>query len=211
MNIIATTICSIIGIITISIFLNIELSETGSTDFVISVLSTLVTILIGWNIYTIIDVKSSIEKSEERIRSLEKELEEQDARFNSNIEELNEIQKSIQHYGYAITDFIQVYVKLKTDDADFYETYSKSLSALKNFLKTNEKMEWYAEACLKNCEEALNRAEESEKSLEEETKNNIAHHINKIRVCGKKEFEKYWDKILELEKRREKTPPIQLL
>lgn len=73
--IIVSTICSIIGIITISIISNIDLSRTSSTDFVIATLSLLVTILLGWNIYTLIDFKNKINKAKTDYDKLANEIE----------------------------------------------------------------------------------------------------------------------------------------
>ena len=47
---------------------------TAFCTFLVAVLSVLVTVLIGWNIYNVVDFKKHIEKMEVRIKELEKAL-----------------------------------------------------------------------------------------------------------------------------------------
>lgn len=79
MSLICTTsivmILVLIGLIT-----NITFCRMYSPDFIISVLSLLVTILIGWQIYTIINIDKKIA---EHIKDINKQIRE-DIKYNSN-------------------------------------------------------------------------------------------------------------------------------
>lgn len=171
---------------------NLYVSDAG---LLTSVLSILVTVLIGWNIYQVIDIKQEWRENKKYTERLEKELKEAKERLAKE-------QNALKNYGYAITDFCQVYVKLEPEKKDYWSTYCKSLSALKNFLKTNEDLNWYAPACIGNMEGALRKAQELNEICSEEISNDIRTYLDEIRTCPLEGFGSYWQQIEELERRR---------
>lgn len=162
---------------------------------IVGILSLLVTVLIGCNIYQVIDIKQEWRENRKYTERLENEL-------CKAKDRLGKEQNAIRHYGYAITDFCQVYVKLEPEKKDYWSTYCKSLSALKNFLNTNEDLNWYAPACISNMEEALRKAQELNEICSEETSNNIRTYLDEIRTCPLDGFSDYWEKIEYLERKR---------
>lgn len=163
---------------------------------IVGILSLLVTVLIGWNIYQVIEIKQELRENKKYTERLENEL-------CKAKERLGKEQTDIKHYGYAITDFCQVYVKLEPEKKDYWSTYCKSLSALKNFLKTNEDLNWYAPACIGNMEGALRKAQELNEICSEEISNDIRTYLDEIRTCPLEGFGSYWQQIEELERRRD--------
>lgn len=197
-NIILLYISTIVSLSMSIIALCRQYPSSLSFDYsgiIVAIFSFLVTILIGWNIWTVIDVKQEWRENKEYTERLESEL-------NEAKERLGKEQNTIRHYGYAITDFCQVYVKLEPERKNYWATYCKALSALKNFLHTKEDLNWYAPACINNMEEALRRAQESNEICSEEINNDIRTYLSEIRTCSIESFSSYWKDIEELESRR---------
>ena len=124
---------------------------------IVGLLSLLVTILIGWNIYSVLNIKSEWEKYKKKIERMESEfnpkiksmenefnskIEKFDKRLDKEVDEFKKKQENIQNFGYAITDFCQVYTKLSPDKTEYFKTYVKAMNALRNFLKTDEDLSW---------------------------------------------------------------------
>lgn len=162
---------------------------------IVGIQSLLVTILIGWNIYQVINIKQEWERSKEYTIRLENDL-------KKSQEMLRKKQDAFKHYGYAITDFCQVYAKLEPKKEDYWSTYCKSLSSLKNFLKTEEDLDWYAPACINNMKDAIGKAEELKEPCNEQINRDIEQYVNEIRTCPINGFNNYWALIDELERKR---------
>lgn len=180
----------------------LKIDDNGQLDLgfdyigaIVGILALLVTVLIGLNIWTVIDVKQEWKENKKYTERLEKELKEAKERLEKE-------QTAIKHYGYAITDFCQVYVKLEPEKKNYWPTYCKALSALKNFLNTNENLNWYAPACIDNMEAALRKAQELNEICSEEISNDIRTYLNEIRACPLDGFGSYWQQIEEIERRR---------
>ncbi len=204
-SIILTTIC-ICNIFPRSENLNFDYSGV-----IVAILSILITILIGWNIWNVIDMKTYIDKAKNQVEDfysgIKKEQEELDKKItelDKKITELDNKQENIKYFGYAITDFCQVYSKLEPAKKDYFNTYCKSLNALRNFIKTDENLEWYANACISNMSEALRMAKEKNEQCDEETEKNIKEYLDEVRKCQLNGFSKHWNKISELENKRNK-------
>lgn len=180
---------------------------------IVGILSLLVTILIGWNIYSALEIKQewetykgTMEKyimmQNKRINELGNQIIQMENAIETRIQQLNEQQNCFRHYGYAITDFCQVYTKLEPEKKEYFKTYCKSLSALRNFLKTQENLEWYAPACIENMNEALNKANNANETCDAEIKKDIEEQLKEIRLCKIDGFDTYWEKINDVENRR---------
>lgn len=197
-SIILTTIC-ICNIFPRSENLNFDYSGV-----IVAILSILITILIGWNIWNVIDMKTEINNAKKQIEEYHSSTQKKQEELDNKITELDKKQENIKYFGYAITDFCQVYSKLEPDKKDYFNTYCKSLNALRNFIKTDEKLEWYANACISNMSEALRMAKEKNEQCDEETEKNIKEYLDEVRKCQLNGFSKHWNKISELENKRNK-------
>lgn len=171
-------------------------------SYLVSVLGIITAILIGWNIYTVIDIKKEMEIQNKKIEELTSQFQHQENEFNTQIQQLAASYEAFKNYGHAITDFAQVYAKLEPEKKNYFKTYSKSLSAFKNFLKTEESIDWYAPPCIENMEEALKKARELNENYSEEEDKDIKLYVEEIRTCTLDGFNKYWQKITELENER---------
>ena len=206
-----TRVRSIISLLLsiIAIVLSVMRCEPIILDWIgifVGILSLLVTVLIGWNIYNVIDVKKTIEKQNAEIRKMEMSIKTLESSMTVKINELNsKMERSnatLTSYGYALTDFCQVYVKLEPSKKDYFGTYAKALSTIKNFLKTEEDINWYAPTCVENLKEALKLAKEMHEGCSNETELRIKEHLNEIRKCRNVEFNEYWEEILNIEQDR---------
>ena len=171
---------------------------------VVAILSILITILIGWNIWNVIDMKTDIDKVKKQFEDFYSSIHKKQEELDKKITELDKKQENIKYFGYAITDFCQVYSKLEPAKKDYFKTYCKSLNALRNFIKTDEKLEWYANACIYNMSEALRMAKEKNEQCDAETEKNIKEYLDEVRKCQLNGFSKHFEKILELENERKK-------
>lgn len=169
---------------------------------IVGILSILVTVLLAWNIWTTIDLKKEVDTTKKRIESSIREVQQKEEDFNNKIQELHKSHEAFNHYGYAITDFCQVYAKLEPEKKNYFQTYCKALNALRNFLKTNESLEWYAPACILNMREALKKAIESNEACSKEVGEKLDEYMDEIRTCSLAGFNKYWKEIDEIEKER---------
>lgn len=195
---ILTTIC-ICNIFPRSENLNFDYS-----GIIVGILSILITILIGWNIWNVIDMKTDIDKVKKQFEDFYSSIHKKQEELDKKITELDKKQENIKYFGYAITDFCQVYSKLEPAKKDYFNTYCKSLNALRNFIKTDEKLEWYANACIYNMSEALRMAKEKNEQCDAETEKNIKEYLDEVRKCQLNGFSKHFEKILELENERKK-------
>lgn len=184
------------------VYPSVENAEVNYSDIMVGILSILVTILLGWNIYSALELKEEWREYKSKIEKLESALKEQEKIYESNIAQMKREIDTISHYGYAITDFCQAYIKLEPEKKNYLTTYCKLMNSLRNFLKTKEKLDWYAPACVENIKEALNKAEELNEKNTDEIEGQIRRYINEIRICDINGFEKYWEQIQELENRR---------
>lgn len=197
-SIILTTIC-ICNIFPRSENLNFDYS-----GIIVAILSILITTLMGFNIWNVIDMKTEINNAKKQIEEYHSSIQKKQEELDNKITELDKKQENIKYFGYAITDFCQVYSKLEPDKKDYFNTYCKSLNALRNFIKTDEKLEWYANACISNMSEALRMAKEKNEQCDEETEKNIKEYLDEVRKCQLNGFSKHWNKISELENKRNK-------
>ena len=197
-SIILTTIC-ICNIFPRSENLNFDYS-----GIIVAILSILITTLMGFNIWNVIDMKTEINNAKKQIEEYHSSIQKKQEELDNKITELDKKQENIKYFGYAITDFCQVYSKLEPDKKDYFNTYCKSLNALRNFIKTDEKLEWYANACISNMSEALRMAKEKNEQCDEETEKNIKEYLDEVRKCQLNGFSKHWNKISELENERNK-------
>lgn len=197
-SIILTTIC-ICNIFPRSENLNFDYSGV-----IVAILSILVTVLMGWNIWNAIDMRNEIDKIKKQVEDFYSSIHKKQEELDNKITELYKKQENIKYFGYAITDFCQVYSKLDPAKKDYFKTYCKSLNVLRNFIKTDEDLEWYANACISNMSEALRMAKEKNEQCDEETEKNIKEYLDEVRKCQLNGFSKHWDKISELENERNK-------
>ena len=197
-SIILTTIC-ICNIFPRSENLNFDYSGV-----IVAILSILITTLMGFNIWNVIDMKTDINNAKKQVEEYHSSIQKKQEELDNKITELDKKQENIKYFGYAITDFCQVYSKLEPAKKDYFNTYCKSLNALRNFIKTNENLEWYANACISNMSEALRMAKEKNEQCDEETEKNIKEYLDEVRKCQLNGFSKHWDKISELENERNK-------
>lgn len=195
---ILTTIC-ICNIFPRSENLNFDYS-----GIIVGILSILVTLLMGFNIWNAIDMKNEIDKVKKQFEDFYSSIHKKQEELDKKITELDKKQENIKYFGYAITDFCQVYSKLEPAKKDYFNTYCKSLNALRNFIKTDEKLEWYANACIFNMSEALRMAKEKNEQCDAETEKNIKEYLDEVRKCQLDGFSKHWNKISELENKRNK-------
>lgn len=158
----------------------------------------------GFNIWNAIDMKNEIDKVKKQFEDFYSSIHKKQEELDKKITELDKKQENIKYFGYAITDFCQVYSKLEPAKKDYFNTYCKSLNALRNFIKTDEKLEWYANACIFNMSEALRMAKEKNEQCDAETEKNIKEYLDEVRKCQLDGFSKHWNKISELENKRNK-------
>ncbi len=205
-------ICTTVIVMILVLFgltINITFSRLNSPDFAISILSLLVTILIGWQIYSIIDVRKTIEMQNTEISN-----------FRNTINEMNELVENIRqenrtkqkemgkdidaykNYAYAITDFCQAYTKLSPQRDDYFDTYCKILNSLSHFIKTKEDVNWYASTCILNLRYTLDKAKELGEGCNNSKEERINTYIEDIRKCNIKEFKNYWEQINNIEYER---------
>ncbi|MGN0033428.1 MAG: hypothetical protein ACI358_06620 [Candidatus Limimorpha sp.] len=193
---IGTTICIF------NIFPRSDNQEFDYSGIIVGILSLLVTLLVGWNIWTAIDLKNEMKNANKQIDDFYSNIQKKQKELDYKITELNRKQETIKNFGYAITDFCQVYTKLEPPKKDYFETYCKSLSSLRNFIKTDENLNWYANACISNMSEALRLAKEKNEQCDADITKNIENYIDEVRKCQLDGFRKYWNKITELENER---------
>ena len=112
-----------------------ELSVVNSDTFIsalIAVLGLLFTILMGWNIYSVIDVrqyKEEVTKILEETKKREEELNVKEKEFDSKIKQQSDLSEAYTYYGLA-----EVYFGQKR----YVSSYLKYTSAALYFKKANE-------------------------------------------------------------------------
>lgn len=179
--------------------------ENLSFDYlgvIVGILSLLVTVLLAWNIWTTIELKKEVDTAKQRIDDSIREIKKKEEEFNNQTQQLHKDFYAFKYYGYAITDFCQVYAKLEPEKKDYFGTYCKTLNALRNFLKTNEALDWYAPSCIINMREALKKAIEINEVCSKEMDKTLNEYTDEIRTCTLAGFSKYWKEIDEIEKER---------
>lgn len=205
--IITSLISSILAtIIVIALVANFTIERICSPDFIIGVLSLLVTILIGWQIYSIIDVRKTIEMQNTEISNFQNTINDMN-NLVENIRQENrtkqeEMEKDIdsyKNYAYAITDFCQAYTKLSPQKNDYFDTYCKILNSYSHFIKTKENINWYASACIANLRDAFDKAKELREECDNSKEERINTYIEDIRKCNIEEFKNYWEQINDIE------------
>ena len=76
------------------------------------------------------------------------------------------------------------------------------LNAYRNFLKTNEDIEWYSSTCLNNLDIALTKAIEQNDICDENCNKEINDYINEVRKCNLSGFDKHWKRLSAIEQKR---------
>lgn len=184
-------------------------------DASVAVISVLVTILLGWNIAAALGLKKEWdehkaqmnefeEKNRKKLINKSKEFENKAKKIEAKIKKIQKDIDAFQNYGYAITDFCQAFTCLGPPQKNYWEIYCKILNSFRCFLKTKEKIDWYAPACIDNLKEASNRAKSLNEICSQELNNSIDKYLDEIRRCPKNNFKCYWKKILEIEDERKK-------
>ena len=169
---------------------------------IISLLALSTTFALGWNIFTAISLKQEWDKQKEETQKIKEKMQQRRRELDDKIQEMVKRQNAFRFYGYAITDFCQVYTKLEPEKKEYWSTYCKTLNAFKNFLETEESLKWYAPACIKNMKSAKDIAIKLKENCSEEINKDIEKNVNEIRTCKKQGFCTYWEQITILEKER---------
>ena len=172
------------------------------SDTSVAVISVLVTVLLGWNIWTTLDLKNQVERAVRLVNIFGVQIRRHEQNFNNQTMRLTQRLESFQNYGYAITDFCQVYTKLEAEKKDYFSTYCKLLNALRHFIKSEESLNWYAPACIDNMDIALNLAIKKGEKCDNRINRQIEEYVNEIRMCSLDGFNQYWEQIVELENKR---------
>ena len=172
--------------------------------FIVAILSVLVTVLIGWNIYIALDIKKEWEKYKKDIDKYTSDLQNKEKEFKKEINNVKNDLEAFRQYGYAITDFCQVYTKLEPIKENYTDTYCKLLNAFRCFAKSNEKAIWYAPACIDNLKESLKKVHELKELFTEEHEIKISKYIDEIMSISKSELSQYKTEIIKIEEDRKK-------
>ena len=171
---------------------------------IVGILSLLVTVLLGWNIYTALDIKKEWEKYKKDIDKYTSDLQNKEKEFKEEINNVKNDLEAFRQYGYAITDFCQVYTKLEPIKENYTDTYCKLLNAFRCFAKSNEKAIWYAPACIDNLKESLKKVHELKELFTEEHDIKISKYIDEIMSISKSELSQYKTEIIKIEEDRKK-------
>ena len=171
---------------------------------IVGILSLLVTVLIGWNIYIALDIKKEWEKYKKDIDKYTSDLQNKEKEFKEEINNVKNDLEAFRQYGYAITDFCQVYTKLEPIKENYTDTYCKLLNAFRCFAKSNEKAIWYAPACIDNLKESLKKVHELKELFTKEHEIKISKYIDEIMSISKSELSQYKTEIIKIEEDRKK-------
>lgn len=171
---------------------------------IVGVLSLLVTVLVGWNIYIALDIKKEWEKYKKDIDKYTSDLQNKEKEFKKEINNVKNDLEAFRQYGYAITDFCQVYTKLEPIKENYTDTYCKLLNAFRCFAKSNEKAIWYAPACIENLKESLKKVHELKELFTEEHEIKISKYIDEIMSISKSELSQYKTEIIKIEEDKKK-------
>lgn len=143
---------------------NSNVDDDIAFDFlgeIVGVLSILVTVLIGWNIYNALGIDTRTKKIEEKNRNIIRDTEDALVKIQQKtknaLEETERRRLSTEEYCIGCIDFIQGFTLLNDDsDKRYLQKYMMFTSAIFHFLKSGEQISENIETCLKNMEDCLN-------------------------------------------------------
>lgn len=164
---------------------------------IVGVLSLLVALLIGWNIYNALDLNKKISDSIKKNKTMR-----EDIRLSFIDLESRRIQT--EEYTMGITDFVQGFAMLggNSDSVNYMRAYRVFVSSILHFTRCDNQVHENINTVLKNMTVCLNSTNTSEfKNIGDEA--SFYGAINEIMECNSKEFtQEQRDKFVELENRR---------
>ena len=175
-------------------FLYQKLGGEHKITFDASVLGVLVTILIGWNIWSAIDINKKVEETKCKIDeikvSVEKDLLDIQRRTNKAIDNCNKNIDSNEEYNMACTDFVQGLIYYNdTSDSRYMMKYKIFTSALMHYLRSDNQIHQQIDACLINMENCLTLQEKSLVSKRTRIDNiGLDNAVEEILTSPSKEF-----------------------
>lgn len=101
------------------------------TGIIVGILSILVTILIGWNIFTVLDVKKEWKETQKKHRIFEEKMRYESVRIKQNIENISEKNLYTINTMYSYIDSLQGEVYLSMNDC--FTAYREYILAAKKF------------------------------------------------------------------------------
>ena len=132
---------------------------------VVGVLSLLVALLIGWNIYNALDLNKRIKHIEEEniriINNTENALVDVQIRVNDALNKLDRNRIQTEEYCMGIVDFLQGFTLLREDDR-YMLAYRNFVSSILHFTRCNSQVRLNIDSSLNNMEVCLNEAKQSD-------------------------------------------------
>lgn len=143
--VILSLIISIVSIVILTLSYIMD-SNSISTDSVISSFALLTTVLIGWNIYSVIDIKNKIEENDKKIEIYNGKLKVLiNNNTNSNLE--------TKWYVDGSVNFIQALIFKKGNHCKSFELFCEAIISFTQYEFDNDAN--YIDACLDNLESLI--------------------------------------------------------
>lgn len=210
MGTLGNTILCIIGFTLGSIFLFYIKKDIGggiAASDLIGILSILITILIGWNIYNSLDVNRKVDNMKERVdnivRNSESAFQDIQQQTKAIFEEHEERIDSSEEYMMGCVDFIQAGI----EKSNYFRGYRLYVSAILHFCRCNNQVTNHISITLDNMDKLLTFIEH-EKDLNTDYLSLDEHFndaVSEIRKTNSDEFlQEQRDQFYELEKRRKR-------
>ena len=164
---------------------------------IVGILSLLVGLLVGWNIYNALDLNKKISDSVKKNKTMREDI---------RLSFLNLESKRIQteEYTMGITDFVQGFSMLggNSDSVNYMQAYRMFVSSILHFTRCGNQVHENISTVLKNMTVCLDSTNPSEyKDIGDEA--SFYGAINEIMISNSKEFTQgQRDKFIELENRR---------
>ena len=141
------------------------ISREDAMTWTMAILSLLVALLIGWNIYNALDLNKRVKHIEEEniriINNTESALVDIQIRANDAINKLDRNRIQTEEYCMGIVDFLQGF-SIIGENGNYMQAYRIFVSSILHFTKCNNKVRSNIDASLDNMEVCLNKAKQSD-------------------------------------------------
>lgn len=141
------------------------ISREDAMTWTMAILSLLVALLIGWNIYNALDLNKRVKHIEEEniriINNTERALVDIQIRANDALNKQDRNRIQTEEYSMGIVDFLQGFTLLREDDR-YMLAYRNFVSSILHFTRCNNQVRLNIDSSLNNMEVCLNEAKQSD-------------------------------------------------
>lgn len=112
---------------------------------IVGIQSLLVSALIGWNIFSALDVNKRVNKMERKFTDIDKML-----------DEVDDLRYKTEEYSMGSIDFVQGIVMMKDKDDNRYDVmYKLFISSMMHYLRCDNQISEHLDRCMDNMEQCL--------------------------------------------------------